>query len=364
MIPSACLIKQIKKEDNIMNTDEFYQGAANGTLRHATTIAHPILNKTNIFWYEPSIFTTCGGVFTDTDIYDIADNPARPVRTNAKKWKYDANIKLCDVQNKTLSELNLKDIRLGQPYPNKAACVPYVVYERKHYYGIGMPFQHLNIGTYNFKIREVWTFKDAGAKPVIIRNLTIPVNVDPRFKPYDYALANQHLNRTYPLWYINWYKNSDESLMHMNLIDHVNRNLTETKINNFKFLGKQSIALNSSMIPRVNLNLDDPSYIYPNNYVTYSDWYGTPSELADAYKKHFPSADSSELAKVRTIKDWSKYSYSFIKAQCANLVNAHTAVKELNHENCGCTAFHPYDKQTFNDYQELRELSYTIGITN
>lgn len=357
------ILKQTKKEDNIMNTDEFYQGVAFGTLRHATTITHPLSNKTNIFWYEPRVFTTYGGVFTDTDIYEIADNVARPVQTNTKLWRYSADIKLCDTQNKTITELNLNNIKLGHPYPNKAYCVPYVVHDRKHYYGIGVPFKHLTIGTYNFKIRETWTFND-NAKPIIIRNLTVPINVNPRFKPYDYELANPHLNRMQPVWSIDWAKEDNEGLVHMNLLDHVHRHLTKTKISDFKFLDTQSIALNSSMIPRINLNLDDPNYIYPNNYVTYSDWFGTDHQLMLAYKKCFPSADQKELKEVENIKSWSKQDYRMIQAQCANLVNAHSLFKPIDHSGTGCIAFHPYNRQIFKDYRELYECSYTIGVTN
>lgn len=141
------------------------------------------------------------------------------------------------------------------------------------------------------------------------------------------------------------------------LLDEVKHNIDmQHGTNNFNFVGSQSIALPHRVIPVINFSID-----YGKRSVVYDSWFGSNNELTDAYKKRFPQANTDELHKLETVKDWNQLGYKMLQDEVANITNAHTSRLEFDHAGDGCVTFHPF--KDARDWREMNEQSFQIGVT-
>lgn len=159
----------------ILSTDDFYYGAVNGTLRRDKKhLQVSKTQKTNVFWYEPSLMTTCDAIVSNADIYELADNDIDTLPLNTGNWKYSADVKLIDKDSDTITNFSVSDLKVGNAFPNHSYIVPQVIFQRARYFGIAIPFPHLQHGEYAFKIRETWNYSDPNVNTTsIVRNVTI-----------------------------------------------------------------------------------------------------------------------------------------------------------------------------------------------
>lgn len=359
-----------------MTADEFYRGVLLGSNKGTD-----FDDKTNIIWFEPRIFTTIEADFLDTGIRELRTDIENgyvyniglpePVPANPKDWHYNAVIKLFDSEYKELTCTEFKDVKCGNAWLNKAYITPYVTYKRRRYFGIAAAFPHLAEGEYTFSIREHWVFDDTAVTDNIVRNITIPIKVDPQYTPYDQALVDPDLEEMQNAWYIAWGKGKAETLCYLNLLDQVNRHIKFTPASKFKSIGSQSISLPSAVVPTLCLNKDNPKILYPSNYVAYTSWLGTDEELVEAYKKYFDNSDSpvseQEIEDLRTIKKWAPYQSVLIKDLIAGMTNAHTSRVQLDHGGDGVFSTRPYSQfatPTEDEMREFNEVSFTLGVTS
>lgn len=352
---------------NIMNADDFYYNALLGSQRQSKNALKLSKGKTNVFWFEPKLFTSSYAGLSNVEIikskseflkgnFKKAGIPV-PVVVDEKDWLYKAEFKLFDQNANLVMETELDDIKLGHAVPNKSYLTPYVIYKRKKYYGVTVAFPHLNEGLYNLDIHEQW--KSPFLSFNIQRKLNIPFIVSPDYQEYNQTIANPNIDDNQPIWSSKWYKDEGDTICYLNLLDNINREIGITKVGDFKKIGTQSISLNQDLVPTININMNDG--------IAYSSWYGSNEELKDSYLTYYriptylTKKVKKEINDLLTIDKWAPLNSNMVKGTVAAIVNAHTTKykRQLDHSGDGIVKI-----QSKFHAGVLNETCFTLGITS
>lgn len=248
----------------VMSTEEFLVGAAKGLYHHSKS---KYQSDSNIFWYEPSLFTLdidrCSiddGAFSLS--YSLAPINPKDVSLDIKAYFVDEKVKLLQEFSK---------IKIDAIYANKCYLIPSVVYNRKHFSGLAIQYPKV-IRESKLVIYETWHVKKEVIRNSIFdnipelsftRKLTIPIKPTKDVNPFDFNVNHNQIPSSQisitgkPLtWFTDCTigKDSDRYWYALAISHRQSQHITNSE--HYTEIGNQTITLNHGDIPIIYLDIN------------------------------------------------------------------------------------------------------------
>lgn len=171
-----------------------------------------ITPNTNVFYYQPLLFTTIMAehhyALFNNDWFDkvkeyLTNEHASAEKTlllnqlryedltvmmPAKAFDMQIEVRLFDEQCHKLLEKQIDNINFSHAFPNKGYLTAYKTYQRQHFNGIAFSFPNLKKGRYSFEIVEHYQFNRAAISPEcegkakFSRKIIIPIVINDHYK--------------------------------------------------------------------------------------------------------------------------------------------------------------------------------------